>query len=271
MVKFFNHSFTHDYPFPTVTLAYFLRYPNPLSTHVISTDVIASHFDPATQRLYTARLHLKRSKIPSAILKLLPTSFFSSTTTSPTTGHSQSYILERSIVAIKEGVMVTESKNLDMTSVLTVMERQLYQRPGADLSRFFETFEPIPGFQLQVPEPRAVSEGHIVERDGETTLVTTKVEMISRLGQASSRVRKAWWREKDEEAEAAPPKVGFWRSLSTNSIQRSIEAVGLRRAQRAVPRSKEGMNVVLERLRYGGLVGVLEGMRKDREQMSEIY
>ena len=30
-------------------------------------------------------------------------------------------------------------------------------------------------------------------------------------------------------------------------------------------KSKEGMNVVLERLRKGGIVGVLEGMRKDRE------
>jgi hypothetical protein len=30
-------------------------------------------------------------------------------------------------------------------------------------------------------------------------------------------------------------------------------------------KSKEGMMVVLERLRRGGLVGVLDGMRKDRE------
>ena len=29
--------------------------------------------------------------------------------------------------------------------------------------------------------------------------------------------------------------------------------------------SKRGMHVVLERLRHGGIVGVLEGMRQDRE------
>jgi len=32
-------------------------------------------------------------------------------------------------------------------------------------------------------------------------------------------------------------------------------------------KSKEGMNVVLERLRMGGLGGVLEGMRRDREMI----
>ena len=32
-------------------------------------------------------------------------------------------------------------------------------------------------------------------------------------------------------------------------------------------KSKQGMNVVLERLRNGGIVGVLEGMRQDREAL----
>lgn len=64
MVKFYESTYTYDYTFPAVTLAYFLRYPNPYSTHVLSTDVISRHFDPATQQLHTLRLHLKRSKLP---------------------------------------------------------------------------------------------------------------------------------------------------------------------------------------------------------------
>ena len=61
MVKFYSTHYTYDHSFPTVTLAYFLRYPNPYSRHVSSTDTIARTFDPVTQRLTTVRLHLKRS------------------------------------------------------------------------------------------------------------------------------------------------------------------------------------------------------------------
>jgi hypothetical protein len=53
--------------------------------------------------------------------------------------------------------------------------------------------------------------------------------------------------------------------LSTAGIQRTIELIGVSRTRDAILTSKQGMNVVLERLRHGGIVGVLEGMRKDRE------
>lgn len=39
----------------------------------------------------------------------------------------------------------------------------------------------------------------------------------------------------------------------------------MQRTRNALVKSKDGMNLVLERLRLGGLVGVLEGMRQDRE------
>ena len=41
--------------------------------------------------------------------------------------------------------------------------------------------------------------------------------------------------------------------------------MGLKRAHRSQPNAKEGMLVVLERLRTGGLVAVLEGRRRDYE------
>lgn len=126
MVKFLSQNHTYDYCFPTVTLAYFLRYPNPFSTHVISTDVIERSFDDTTQRLSTTRLHLKRSKMPSAIMRLLPRSLLGATTT----GESQSYVLERSTVDVREGWMMTESRNLEMTNLLSVVERQEYRATG---------------------------------------------------------------------------------------------------------------------------------------------
>lgn len=257
MVKFHESTFSHDYPFPAVTLAYFLRYPNPYASHVLSTDVIDRHFDPTTQRLYTARLHLKRSKLPAALTKILPTSWLGASSE----GTSQSYILERSVVDVRDGVMITESRNLDFTGVLVVVERQLYSRPVVDLAQYFRRYVPRPGFPLVPP-----SYDHMrpeVSDDG-TTNVLTKIELISKLGEGGR--RRLWGRAKAEEVEDEPPKVGFFQSLSRNSIQRSIEAVGLRRAERAVPNSKKGMNIVLERLRHGGLVAVLEGMRRDREE-----
>jgi len=85
------------YSFPTVSLAYFLRYPNPLAKHVMSTDTISQHVDPVTKRLHTVRLHLKKSKVPAGILKFLPK------TMSGPDGASQTYILEKSVVDVKEG------------------------------------------------------------------------------------------------------------------------------------------------------------------------
>jgi 4-amino-4-deoxychorismate lyase len=126
MVKFYSSTEQYPYPFPAVTLAYFLRYPNPYSTHVLSTDTIARSFDPETQRLTTIRLHLKRSKLPGAVLKLLPRSLLGASAT----GDTQSFILEKSVVDVKEGWMDTESRNLEWTGVLSVVERQKFMRPN---------------------------------------------------------------------------------------------------------------------------------------------
>jgi len=243
MVKFYTQNYTYDYPFPTVTLAYFLRYPNPFSTHVISTDVIERTFDPATQRLHTTRLHLKRSKFPSAVLRLVPRGFLGANAT----GEGQSYILERSTVDVGEGWMRTESRNLELTGVLSVVERQEFRATGS--SEALSSGAPTPG--------KTIIDGLAFGQD-ENTDVTTTVTLHSRLGQRFKRQRQAG-AETEE-------KVGFFRSWSQASLQRSIEAIGLNRTSKSQPNAKEGMKVVLERLRQGGLVGVLEGMRRDREQ-----
>ncbi|OKL57929.1 hypothetical protein UA08_06781 [Talaromyces atroroseus] len=230
-MKFFENISTYDYSFPAVSLAYFLRYPNPYSTHVLTSDVIDRYVDPDTQRLHTTRLHLKKSKIPSALLRLLPKGIGGSENS------GQSYILEKTVVDAKEGWMHTESRNMEWTGILSVIEKQVYER--------------------EMPP------------EGERVNVRTTVTFISRLGQSKllSRARKAAdgssssGSELDDEA----PKRGFFSSLSTSGIQRTIELIGVTRTRDAILRSKQGMNVVLERLRHGGIVAVLEGMRRDRE------
>jgi len=213
MVKFYTQNHSYDYPFATVSLAYFLRYPNPYSRHVLSTDVLSRSFDPSTQQLTTTRLLLKRSRLPSAILKLLPRSLLGSNAG----GDSQSYILERSVVDVKQGWMRTESRNLELKNVLDVIERQTYLRP---------------------------------DTPADQTSVTTTITLHSRLGQRLL-------------GRGEQQKTNFLLSWSQSSLQRSIEAIGLNRATKSQPNAMEGMKVVLERLREGGLVRVLEGMRRD--------
>ncbi|MCJ1430616.1 hypothetical protein MMC29_008534 [Sticta canariensis] len=249
MVKFYENSFSYNYSFSAVSLAYFLRYPNPYATHVLSTDVIDRHFDPSSQRLSTTRLHLKKSKIPPALLKLLPKGMLG---TSSDAG--QSYILEKSVVDINEGWMKTESRNLEWTGILSVIEKQTYMRP-------------IIGNRSGVSTSIEITD----DTTDTDTNVTTTVTLVSRFGQGKTMANR---RKGDLTPaglqgpigeENTPVKKGFFSAWSTSSMQRSIELVGMRRTRDALVKSKEGMNVVLERLRLGGLVEVLEGMRRDRE------
>lgn len=274
MVKFYSSTDTYSYPFPAVTLAYFLRYPNPYSTHVLSTDTIARHYDPDTQRLTTVRLHLKRSKLPSAVLKLIPRSLLGASAG----GDTQAYILEKSVVDIKEGWMDTESQNLEWTGVLSVVERQVFRRPGAVAAPGFEEsaitqrgheekglWQGMEGAARRhgfISDTAVGTEGGKAE-DGETTEVKSSVTLHSHIGEKWKKRR-----ENTVSSDAEPePKVGFLKSWSTASLQRSIELIGLKRARRSQPNAKEGMKVVLERMREGGLVAVLEGMRRDREMI----
>ncbi|MCJ1391269.1 hypothetical protein MMC18_004132 [Xylographa bjoerkii] len=249
MVKFHTATHTYEYPLPAVSLAYFLRYPNPYSTHVLSTDVISRHFDPTTQRLHTVRLHLKRSKLPTTVLKLLPKGILGGAAG----GDGKSFVLEKSTVDVREGWMETESRNLEWTGVLSVVERQRYTRdkpPSAERVLEETQGQPVVGGLLGLAKD-------------ENTSVTTTVTLHSRFGQP--KLLGARRREEVGADEDAGAKRGFFSSWSTAALQRTIEATGVTRARNALVKSKEGMNVVLERLRTGGVVRAVEGMRRDHE------
>ena len=239
----------NSYSFPAVTLAYFLRYPNQYSKHVISTDVLDRHFDPSTQRLHSTRLHLKRSKIPSAVLRFLPKSVLGSTNNNA----GQSYILEKTVVDVKEGWMKTETKNLEWTGILSVVEKQHYER------------RPVRKFDATSASSEAALN---ISAEGRTD-VKTMVSFESRFGQTRllSKRTKPASTYMAEDAEEQVPKRGLFATWSSASIQRSIELVGVRRTGDHFTKSTEGMKLVLERLRIGGVVNVLEGMKRDRDSI----
>jgi len=159
-------------------------------------------------------------------------------------GDSQSYVLEESVVDVREGWMRCETRNLEFTKVLSVVERHEFRRPASQQVD-------LDGHMKQQPQ-----------QDGqqEYTDVLTSVKLRSRLGQ---RIRDRLNKDGDE-ATANMSTAEMLRNWSQTKLQRSIEAIGLRRTSASQPRAIDGMQVVLERLRQGGLVEVLEGMRRDR-------
>lgn len=217
-----NHTYSH--PFPTVTLAFFLRYCspqlNPFASHVLSTDTIESRVDPATGRLHTTRIHLKKSRMPPAVMKLLPTSITGGVT------DKASYILETSVVDIREGWMSTESRNLNFVGVLSVVERQMYTAP----------------------------------LEAGKTDVETKVVFRSRLGE----------RIRDKLGQPPANTEGGWLArFGARGIQRSIESLASTKTQDQLGKSREGMRIILERLRQTGIIGVLELRKRAREHGME--
>lgn len=239
MVKFYCSSYCYDYGFSAVSLAYFLRYPNPHARHVASTDTIDRHYDPETQRLTTVRLHLKRSRLPPGVLKLLPRS----TLGASEDGSTQSFILEKSVVDVKEGWMQTESRNLDWNNVLSVIERHTYRRP-----------------ESIAPEER--------------TDVDVSVTLKSRIGEQIRKRTQRWGQQAnatsvlsngDSVPEKEPVKQGWFNSWTSGAVRSAIETISLQRTEKSQPKAQKGMSVVLDRLRQGGVQAAVEGMRRDRE------
>ncbi|TGJ78721.1 hypothetical protein E0Z10_g10041 [Xylaria hypoxylon] len=240
-----NHTYSH--PFPTVTLAFFLRYYspqlNPFSSHVLSTDTISSHVDPATGRLHTTRIHLKKSRMPSPIIKLLPTSVTGGG------GDKSSYVLETSVVDMQEGWMKTESRNLNFTGVLSVVEEQHYSNSPPDGSTVVAS---APSNNAALGIPRSISPN---------TFVTTTFSYRSTLG--NKKYDRAPVDSAETPDETGPRRLGSWISgWGASRIQRSIESIASNKTEDQIIKSRDGMGMVLERLRNNGVVSVLRELRR---------
>jgi len=110
MVKCFQHTFTYNHPWEHVTLAFWLRYPNPYSRHVVAADVIDRYVDITTGCLHTTRLVLKRGILPSWARK-----FFNV---------SEAYILEDTVIDPKARVMRTLTRNITHSHIMQILEMQ---------------------------------------------------------------------------------------------------------------------------------------------------
>jgi len=107
-MKLFKQTHTYDEAWPTVTLAFFLRYPNPYASHVLSCDVLSRVLTPHGT-LLTTRLILKRGAIP----KWMPKGIVS---------RAESWIIEESEVDTVGKVVRCSTQNLDHVKILSVRE-----------------------------------------------------------------------------------------------------------------------------------------------------
>ncbi|KAI8388524.1 PRELI-like family-domain-containing protein [Radiomyces spectabilis] len=113
MVKFYQHTFNYEYPWQTVSYAFWLRYPNPFASHVLAVDVLDRYVDEKGV-LKTTRLVLKKGKVP----KWFPESFLK---------NSEAFIIEESEVDPKSMTMTTRTKNLNHVRIMQVEETQTFR------------------------------------------------------------------------------------------------------------------------------------------------
>lgn len=160
--------------------------------------------------------------MPGAVYKLLPASV-----TGGGSADKASYILETSVVDIKEGWMQTESRNLNFTGVLSVIEQQNFKLPA--------------------------------EKVSSETDVTTSVIFRSRLGEKL----RGKFGQAQQEGGLLSGFIGGW---GTKGIQRSIESLASTKTLDQLGKSRDGMRLVLERIRNNGVIGVLETLRRERQR-----
>ncbi|KAJ1644270.1 hypothetical protein IWQ61_010436 [Dispira simplex] len=113
MVKFYQHTFDYDHTWSLVTLAFWLRYPNPFASHVLSTDIIDRYVDPTTGILHTTRLILKKGNVPRWARGFMKS--------------NEAFILEESQVDPRSLTMVSKSKNISHKRIMVIEETQRYR------------------------------------------------------------------------------------------------------------------------------------------------
>jgi hypothetical protein len=99
-------------------LAVWNKYPNPISLHVRSADILSRRVDPIDGCLYSTRLFTKHGIVPKWGRWALTA--------------SESYIIEESVVDPVRGIMTTNTRNLSFRRIMQFSEMQVYTRVGSD-------------------------------------------------------------------------------------------------------------------------------------------
>nr|XP_057944385.1 PRELI domain containing 1b isoform X2 [Doryrhamphus excisus] len=145
MVKYFSSRSDINSAWDHVVSAFWQRYPNPFSTHVLTEDVVYREVT-ADHRLLSRRLLMKTNRLPRWAERFFPA------------GMSRSvYIVEDSIVDPVSRSLTTYTWNLNHTTLMSVEERCVFQdaaeQPGiTQLKREAWISSGIYGFSRPIQE-----------------------------------------------------------------------------------------------------------------------
>ncbi|XP_066505724.1 PRELI domain containing 1a [Hoplias malabaricus] len=115
MVKYFSCAGFLKGTWDQVCVAFWQRYPNPYSNHVLTEDIIFREVTP-DNCLVSRRLLTKTSRAPRWAEKFLPSHMA-----------RKAYIIEDSVVNPKDKTMVTFTWNISHARVMSVEERCVYR------------------------------------------------------------------------------------------------------------------------------------------------
>jgi len=105
-----SHTFPHTWQ--QIATAFWKRYPNKYSRHVLSEDIIDRKIDN-TGQLVTKRLFVKTNSCPKWIERLMRS--------------KNVHILEESVVDPLRQTLTTITRNLGMTNLMSVRETCIYK------------------------------------------------------------------------------------------------------------------------------------------------
>lgn len=106
-----SSTFTHHWQ--QIATAFWKRYPNKYSKHVLSEDIIDRKLDSTSGQLFTKRLFVKTNSVPKWLERLMRS--------------KNVHIIEESIVDPNEQTLVTKTRNLGMTNLMSVEETCVYK------------------------------------------------------------------------------------------------------------------------------------------------
>ncbi|GAU92689.1 hypothetical protein RvY_04738 [Ramazzottius varieornatus] len=109
-----------QYTWEQVVTGFWLRYPNPFSTHVLSEDVIQRYVSE-DGLLLTKKLLTKTSRVPKWGERFVQ-------------GPTNVFVLEESIVDPQTKTLITYTRNLGFTKIMTVDEKCWYRPYPEDAS-----------------------------------------------------------------------------------------------------------------------------------------
>jgi len=111
MGKYYETSSTFNYAWDQLAKAFWNRYPNPYSTHVLSEDTL--YREVRGSQLYSRRLLTKTNRMPKWGERFVRTS-------------NQVSIVEESYVNPKDKTITTYTRNIGFTRIMSVVEKVTY-------------------------------------------------------------------------------------------------------------------------------------------------